>query len=774
MVLATLLAAGAALAQDAERTVDRVPDAATDGMPIQRVELEGLKSINESFVRRIIKTRIGQSFTQAQLQEDVRELLRTRKFLNVAAVARAVGGQADVTIRFQEKPETRSIEIEGAKQFKLEDLMKELTISIGAPLDRYEINRSRDNLERRYREGGYYYVQVTVDEMMLANEGRVVFRIVEGPRVRVRSIVLEGNNQFPEPTLRFKIRSETWFPILRKGAFDPEQADRDAAELQSFFRNEAFLDARVGYRLDFVDVERTDARLVFVIEQGDRYTVKELLLEGAETFEDETLRETMQLRPGDLARDEALKADVRRLQDKYGEIGFVDARVETEYRFLADQPGQAVILLDIQEGPRSRFGRITVRGNTRTKDQVIRRELRFYPGEDYNTLAARRAERRLLETTLFSKASITPLRDEDGLREALVEIEEAETFKFLIGFGVSTDSGIIGSLTIEQRNFDLFNWPRSFGEFFRAQSFRGAGQRLRLSLEPGTEVSRFRLDFSEPYLFDLPLRYDQSLYLFQRGRDSYDEERIGFLPSLSRRFESGLLAGWAIEGALRFEQVRITDVNPLAANDILDAKGSNFLSSVKFTIVRDTTDSRLLPTEGYRVAFAWEQYGLLGGDFFSKPTISAAWYKTLRTDLFDRKSVLQLRADAGWIIGDSPVYERFYAGGFGSMRGFDFRGISPRAGIYNDKVGGEFILLTGAEYSFPLYANNVRGVAFVDMGTVERDFNITGWRASVGFGFRINLDFFGPIPIVIDFGFPIMKEDQDNTQYLQFSIGATF
>ena len=245
--------------------------------------------------------------------------------------------------------------------------------------------------------------------------------------------------------------------------------------------------------------------------------------------------------------------------------------------------------------------------------------------------------------------------------------------------------------------------------------------------------------------------------------------------SLSKRFASGRLEGWAVEGALRLEQIKINNLDPLAPNDIRDARGDSFLSSVKGSIVRDTTDSRLVPTEGYRLSFSWEQVGALGGDFdFGRPSIGFTWFKTLRTDVFDRKSVFGVRADASFIVGDAPVFERFYGGGFGSIRGFDFRGVSPRAGIFDTRIGGDFILLTGAEYSFPLYGKNVRGVAFLDMGTVEENFEITSWRASAGFGARITIPFFGPVPFVFDFGFPIARDEDDDTRVFNFSFGTAF
>ncbi|MBU0617346.1 MAG: outer membrane protein assembly factor BamA, partial [Planctomycetes bacterium] len=742
--------------------------------PIERIEIQGLETIGEGFVRRIIKTRAGQNYVRRQVQEDVRELWRSRKFLNVFADTSVEDGQVVVVLRLQERPEILSVEIEGNKRFSDEDLFKELGFFAGSVLDVFEINQGLENILQKYKEKGYYYAEVELDRRALQAEARVVYRIIEGPRVKVRKIRFEGARSYPEPRLRLMVRTQTYLWVFRTGALDEEQTDRDARELQTFYRNEGYLDARVGYRLDFDSVSREDLTVVFVIEEGPRYRIEDFRVRGNEAFTSERIRSVMELEPGDVLRDEALRADVKRIEDLYGEIGYVAARINTSYDYL-EEAGVVLLNVDVTENQRSRFGRITIRGNTRTKDEVVRRELRFYPGEDYNTVEARRAERRLLDTALFNRATIAPLEDVGGFREALVEVEEADTVNFLIGVGVSTDSGVLGSLSIDNRNFDLFDWPRTWGEFFRGQAFRGDGQRLLFQLEPGTELSRFRISFTEPYLLDKPLRYDLSFYLFQRGRESYAEERLGLTTSLSKRFVTGPLEGWAIEGALRIEAVNISNLRTLVCNDIRDVKGDSFITSVKGTIVRDTTDSRLIPTEGYRLAVGWEQAGALGGDYdFGKPSASFAAYKTVRTDVFDRKSVLAARADIAYIVGDAPVFERFYGGGFGSIRGFDFQGVTPRAGLFNDRVGGKFILLTGGEYSVPIYGKNIRGVTFIDMGTVEEEFEITSWRVGVGFGLRVVIDFLGPVPMVFDFGFPIASDDQDDTRVFNFSFGASF
>lgn len=749
-------------------------DQARDGMIIKRVDIEGLESISEGYIRRLLKTRAGQPFVRRQVRQDVGELLRTRKFLNAFANTRVEDGQVIVNFMVREKPEIVSIEIDGNKRFTNPDLFAELTFSSGQPIDLYAINKGRDDILRKYKDAGHYYATVELDERALEREGRVIYRINEGPRVRIREIRLEGVRSFAEPRLRLRIRTRTAFWIFRTGALDESLVERDAVELQRFYIDEGYLDARVGYRLEFDEVDRSDLTLVFVVEEGPRYRINEISFEANEAFDDQRLTSTMELKPGDVPRREWLDADLRRLGDLYGEIGYVEARIEPRYEFL-EEPGIANLRLRITEGRRSSFGRIIIRGNRDTKDEVVRRELRFFPGEDFDMVEAKNAEQRIRETGLFSSATITPLEDINGVRDALVEVEEAETVSFLVGVGVSTDSGVLGSLTIENRNFDLFDWPRTWGEFFRGQAFRGDGQRLRLQAEPGTEVTRFRIQFTEPYLLDRPVRFDTAFYLFQRGRDAYDEERLGMTASLSKLFESGPLNGWAVEGAIRLEHVEISDLEPFAPSLIREDRGNHMLTALKASLVRDTTDSRLLPSEGYRFSVGWEQVGALGGDHsFGRPNVSFAWYHTMRTDIFDRKSILGFHADAAYIVGDAPVFERFYAGGFGSVRGFSFRGISPRAGIFNNRIGGDLILLTGAEYSFPIYGKNLRGVTFLDMGTVEEEFEITTWRAAVGFGLRVTVDFFGPVPLVFDFGFPITTDDDDDTRVFNFAFGASF
>jgi outer membrane protein insertion porin family len=207
---------------------------------------------------------------------------------------------------------------------------------------------------------------------------------------------------------------------------------------------------------------------------------------------------------------------------------------------------------------------------------------------------------------------------------------------------------------------------------------------------------------------------------------------------------------------------------------VLEYNGHTMLTSAGLEIMRDTTNSPLLPSEGTSTRFGWEHYGAMGGDFtFDKLTFDFHYYMTLYEDLLDRRTILAFRGDAGYITGDSPFFEKFYAGGIGSLRGFRYRGVSPRSGIDDDPIGGDFSMTGSVELSFPLAGDMLRGVVFTDMGTVEPDVEIGTFRSSIGFGFRLTLPFLGQLPIAVDFAVPITKDDKDNTRIFSFALGMT-
>lgn len=744
------------------------------GRAIDRIEFEGLQTVDPVYLRGVVGISPGDVWDRDAIAAAVRRLVETEKFEGAPfARPREEDGRLILVFVVRERPFITGIDFVGNDEFDAGDLMDEIDLEVGSPVSEFLINQAKTQIEDKYREAGYSNISVAVDAGLLAAERRVLFRISEGPRIRVDEIEFSGNSAFGNVRLRGLLETKTHIWLFRTGAFDEEAARRDAAALKAFYVARGYLNAQVGYRVDYGEDEG-DLILTFLIEEGLKHVIKTITIEGNTVYTTEHVRSLMTLTEGSVLDADVVKADRQKIVDEYGANGYIYNEVSTSHVF-DEEDGFVHLKISIVEGEQYRFGRIVVRGNRNTKDRVIRRELRFFPEQLYDTSATRKAEQRLSEMRLFNEARITPQGDAPGVRDALVTLEEADTTTILFGVGVTSNSGLVGSISLEQRNFDIFDTPRTAGEFFRGRSFRGAGQTMRIQIEPGTELTRGRIEFREPYLFDRDVGMGLALYLFERDRDEFSEQRIGFTPSFDKRFREGPLAGWAGEVAFRFELIDIGDTDQFTAEEIREDKGDSWLTSIKLSMLRDRTDSVWLPSTGDRLRVSWEQAGALGGDHtFSKVTGSYDRYFTLKTDTFGRKHILALGASAGQILGDAPVFERFFGGGIGSVRGFEFRGISPRAGIRDDRVGGDFMLLTNTEYTYPLIGSTVRGAAFLDMGTVEDDFGLQSWRAAVGMGMRIHIKYFGPIPLAFDFAWPIAMEDEDDTQVFSFSFGTTF
>jgi len=738
---------------------------------VKSVRYEGLSRVNEAYVQDIVGVRAGDDVPREALELAVRRLLRTGRFVSARYDVRQDPDGSHVTFVLGERSIVTAVLFEGNSRFTGGQLLETANIPVNEPIDWFQVQTAADTIETKYRGEGYGDVTVTADRAHFEETGELIFRIDEGVRVRIREIEFEGNTAFEDKTLKKELSSKTAFWFFRSGAFNADVAEADASAVQKFYRDRGYLDARASYRRELSD-DGEDLRLVFTIEEGEPYSIRRITFEGNEAFSTEELREIMTSKEGEVIQQRKVDADMREIQSRYWALGHIYVTIRPE-RTFAEEPGLVDLKITINEGGQFRVGKVVVRGNAQTKDKVVRRALDLYPPDDLLDLnEAREAEQQLVESRIFSSARVIPIGEEEGRRDVVIDVKEAERQDNIVfGLGITSDNGAVGSLTLDLQNFDLFDYPRSFSEFRQFRSFLGGGQRFRVELQPGTQVSRFRVDFTEPYLMDKPLRFDFSGYLFDRGRDGYNEQRAGMIVSLGKRFERGPLHGWSGELALRVEGVSIDDRDLFAARDIREAEGSHVLTSLKGTLLRDRTDSRFLPTEGDRLRLSYEQFGVLGGDeSFGKAQASYTWYKTLSVDRLERKRVLRLHGEGGAIVGDAPVYERFYAGGIGSMRGFAFRGVGPHEGIDDNNVGGDTLLLLSAEYSFPLVGENVRGHVFADTGTVDSG----TYRGALGVGLRMTIDVLGPVPLEFNLAFPVSSESEDDEQAFSFIIGTLF
>jgi outer membrane protein insertion porin family len=347
----------------------------------------------------------------------------------------------------------------------------------------------------------------------------------------------------------------------------------------------------------------------------------------------------------------------------------------------------------------------------------------------------------------------------------LVTIKEGQTGSVMLGAGIASDSGVMGQITLDQRNFDITDWPENWTQLITGQAFRGAGQRLRLSASPGTEVSTYLISFTEPYLYDRPMALNLSGSIFERERESYEESRVTGNIGLDKRYPDD----WRRGISFRADNVTIDDLEWDTPKEIVEVKGDNMLFGTRFYIGRDTTDSRFRPSRGYNFDMGYEQ--VLGDHTFGLLTATQRWYKTLYEDLSENKTVLETKFHAGTVVGDAPPFEKFYVGGTSSMRGFDYRGIRPRSGPSDDPIGSDWVMVGNFEVAVPLGSETFSWLFFSDIGTIEDGFI----RSSVGTGVQILIpQFFGPVPMRFELAAPVTKDDDDDTQVFSFSVGALF
>jgi len=344
-------------------------------------------------------------------------------------------------------------------------------------------------------------------------------------------------------------------------------------------------------------------------------------------------------------------------------------------------------------------------------------------------------------------------------------LAEARTGRLMFGAGVNSNSGLVGNIVLSENNFDIMRPPTSWDDIWNGTAWRGAGQKFRIEALPGSEVSRYLVDWQDPYFMDTDINLGVSGFYFTRFYRNWDEQRLGGRVRLGKQFTQT----WSGSVALRLEQVHIADIPPDPPDSLAEVLGDSLLSTAQFSVTHDTRDAAFLPTTGHYVEFLVEQ---AFAEFnYSRLEIDGRQYFTTyqRPD-GGGKHVLNVHGNFGWTSSDTPIYEKFYAGGFQSFRGFAFRGVTPmEKGV---EVGGQFMLIGSLEYQIPVLANEmVKVVGFTDFGTVEEDVSFDNFRVAVGGGLRIQVPGMGPVPIALDWAIPVMKSDFDREQLFSFYIG---
>ncbi len=731
-------------------------------------------------IQAMLKTRPGAEYSPEQVEEDTRTLYATRQYANIQVDRRAEpDGRVTVYFFVREFPgKVERVIYQGAQHLKDKDLEEITGIRAGGPCNPVANRMACAAIVRKLNEQGRPFASCDLIKGALPGDTEVIFSINEGARVYVRGISFTGNTFVSSARLRTQMNTSGKFlGVFRlTGSYVPAMVDNDVTKLEEYYRNFGYLDVRVARELNY-DPNGRDVDVTYHINEGIRYRLAATpAVQGLRYLPPEQLAQLCKVKAGDLYEEAKIKADCERMKDYIGYLGR-EARAAPEVVFQKDTPGVVVVNYQVEEKPPARVGQVFVVGNERTRQNVILRQVPLYPGQILTYPDLRQAEKNLTRLGIFEtspdgsvKPTVSVINPEGDseFKDILVSVQEANTGSLIFGVGVNSDAGLNGSIVLNERNFDITRFPTSLDDLLSGNAFRGAGQEFRLEAMPGTQVQRYTATFREPFLFDSPYSLTTSGYYFQRQYDEYLEGRTGGSITIGRKLNQY----WAASVGVRLENVNVSGVPLGAPPDYTSVIGDHFQAGIKGTVTRDTTDSFLRPTEGSKTSLSFEE--VTGS--FSFPLFNFDYNRYFTT--FQRadgsgRQVLALHSFLGIAGDNTPVYERFFAGGFRSIRGFAFRGVGPDVNGF--KVGGDFMLLNSLEYQVPVRANDqVYLVTFVDSGTVEPEaFELKDYRVSAGVGIRFTVPMLGPVPIALDLGFPIVKGPGDREQVFSFWLGFT-
>jgi outer membrane protein insertion porin family len=732
---------------------------AQDSM-IESVLVEGNERIEAETVRSYMAIGPGDAYDSDAVNDSLKRLFDTGLFADVAI--RREGSA--LVVRVVENPIINRVAFEGNDAIGDDELGAEIQLQPRVVYTRPRVQSDLQRLTEIYRRSGRFAVSVEPKVIQLPqNRVDLVFEIDEGPVTEVEVINFVGNTRFSDSALRDEIQTveNAWYRFATSAdTYDPDRLTFDRELLRRFYLSNGYVDFRVISAVAELMPDRSGFIVTFSLEEGERYRVSAIDIRSRlRDLAAEDLRPAVEMEEGDWYDADQVEDTLVALTEAVGSRGyaFVDVSPQVE----PNREARSVdVIFDVDEGPRVYVERIEITGNARTLDEVIRREFRLAEGDAHSTALIRRSRQRIMNLGFFRQVDIEASEGSAPDRTILtVDVSEVPTGELSFGAGVSSAEGVLGDISIRERNL------------------LGQGQELRLGLTVSESRQEIDLSFTEPYFMDRDVA--AGFDVFRRTVDlqdesSYDRETIGF----------SVRAGYPLAERLRHTvaySLKRDEVSDFAADTsrfIREQEGESTTSAISNRLTYDLRDSRIDPTEGFYVRFGQEVAGLGGDTQFLKHTLTYGHFFPI-ADGWVLSGVLR----GGHIVGlddDVRIVDRFFLGGR-TLRGFEPSGVGPRDAETDDSLGGNLFYSVTGELGFPLGLAdelNLRGAIFVDVGSLT-EIDVSGDElldeASPRLSAGVGLNFRSPIgPIRLDFSQALIKEDFDRTENFRFSFGTRF
>ncbi len=730
---------------------------------ITQIDIVGARKVEEATVRFKLKSRVGDPYSPEVVREDVKALYSLGFFEDIVVQAAIFEGGLRLTFVLHEKPSIQSIKIVGNRKLATDKIKAKIDLVEGGIIPPGALAKNSEKIRLFYEEEGYYQARVEGREDRVSpTEVAVTFDITEGDKFDVGEIRIVGNKYLREKEIKSKLQTSELYLFFFGGTLKREELRRDLDRIRAYYLDNGFLDIAVEEPEIQVDAARKKLRIVIKVQEGPQYRIAALQITGNRLFTEPEIRGLIKSRVGGIFSRETLQGDVVAITDRYAERGylFADVAPVTDIR----RPANTVnVTLEITEGRQAFVNRIEITGNVRTRDKVIRREIRLVEGDVFNSALLQESRRNLQNLGYFEDVKLDTKRAAAADRVDLtVDVKEKPTGAFTIGGGYSSVDGPIAVASISQNN--LF----------------GLGKRAAVSAQIGQHANRGYAVYTDPHFLDTDFLVEPRIY----ATNTRFRTDVGF----NQATEGGsLTVGHHLvervfgSVAYTYERVRIKDVQDsapeLVKRQAAESGGKSTTSALTFTLTRDTRDSFTEPTRGL-LARAAVQYagGVLDADNnFVKYSLDLSQYVPLWWKLVGH---LRGNITYGEAFGDTPnlpVQERYFLGGINTIRGFRNFSISPKDPRTGEgREGGNKAFFVNHEVLFPLYEPlKMRGLVFFDLGNVFDERENFEWsvKRSAGVGIR----FTSPIGAIrLEWGINLARQPGERLQVVHFTAGTAF
>jgi outer membrane protein insertion porin family len=722
---------------------------------IYKIMILGNVKVEEGVIRGAIKSREGGPFSVEKIREDLRSIFDLGLFTDVQVDIKPTPQGKEVIFIVAEKPSIKDIFIKGNDKVKLDDIKEKMTLKSRSILNLEKVKENAEQIRKLYFSKGYYGVKVEDKvDYLETNEAVVTFTISEGPKGHIQKIVFKGNKNIKSSRLKklMATKRRTIFSIITKtGTLDEDILKNDLQLVTAYYFDQGYLDAKVSEpKINLSNPKKI--RIEIGIVEGPRYHLGNIDFKGDVLTTKEALFKILKIKRGDVYSNTVIRKEINALTEKFANQGY--AYVEINPEISVDNKDLLVHLtFEIEKKKRVFYEKIQVVGNTKTRDKVVRRELVVAEGELYNAANMNKSRDRLKRTGFFKEVDFTTSRGSTEEKINVdIKVEEAPTGAVTFGVGYSTIESVVGSASISDRNL--------FG--------LGYAGSLRFSL--GFKTQNFRLSFTDPYFLGYP---------YAAGIDLY-HERVEIFETYSYKITGGdlrfgkeLTDSLRIDAMYKLENIDVYNVADDASIYIKDQKGKKTTSAISLTPSIDTRDDNFNPRRGGQHSLFIQNAGsILGGDnYFVKVLGRTSWFFPLPLN-----STLNLRAQAGMILGYGgrplPIYEKFFAGGISTVRGFEYGKAGP-VDVNDEPIGAKKMVVFNTELIFPISREiGLRGALFFDIGKgFDKWSEITPLRLGAGPGIR----WYSPFgPIHIDFGFNLNPKKGEKGNVIEFTAGTVY